>query len=85
MKYGKIKTLDFYLNELSKRGKVYKENLEISLNIMLTQINDVCNKQKYTSKEYQEIFPASKYLKVLTNYLLKFILLIEMIHQDISK
>ena len=46
MKYGKIEVLDFYLNELSKRGKEYKENLEISLNTMLTQINDVYNKHK---------------------------------------
>ena len=65
MKYGKIEALDFYLNELSKRGKEYKENLEISLNTMLTQINDVYNKHKYTSQDYQEVFPASKWAQSL--------------------
>ena len=65
MKYGKIEALDFYLNELSKRGKEYKENLEISLNTMLTQINDVYNKHKYTSEDYQEVFPASKWAQSL--------------------
>ena len=65
MKYGKIEALDFYLNELSKRGKEYKENLEISLNTMLTQINDVYNKHKYSSNDYQEIFPASKWAQSL--------------------
>jgi hypothetical protein len=65
MKYGKIEVLDFYLNELSKRGKEYKENLEISLNTMLTQINDVYNKHKYSSNDYQEVFPASKWAQSL--------------------
>ena len=65
MKYGKIEALDFYLNELSKRGKEYKENLEISLNTMLTQINDVYNKHKYSSTDYQEVFPASKWAQSL--------------------
>ena len=65
MKYGKIEALDFYLNELSKRGKEYKENLEISLNTMLTQINDVYNKHKYSSNDYQEVFPASKWAQSL--------------------
>ena len=65
MKYGKIEALDFYLNELSKRGKEYKENLEISLNTMLTQINDVYNKHQYTSEDYQEVFPASKWAQSL--------------------
>ena len=65
MKYGKIEALDFYLNELSKRGIEYKENLEISLNTMLTQINDVYNKHKYSSNDYQEVFPASKWAQSL--------------------
>ena len=65
MKYGKIEALDFYLNELSKRGKEYKENLEISLNTMLTQINDVYNKHKYSSSDYQEVFPASQWAQSL--------------------
>ena len=65
MKYGKLEALDYYLNELSKRGKEYKENLEISLNTMLTQINDVYNKHKYSSDDYQEVFPASKWAQSL--------------------
>ena len=32
---------------------------------MLTQINDVYNKHKYTSNDYQEIFPASKWAQSL--------------------
>ena len=63
--YCKIEALDFYLNELSKRGKEYKENLEISLNTMLTQINDVYKKHKYTS------FLHLNGLKVLMKFLKK--------------
>ena len=32
---------------------------------MLTQINDVYNKHKYSSKDYQEVFPASKWAQSL--------------------
>ena len=65
VKYCKIPVLDFYLNELSKRGIQYKENLEISLNTMFTQINDVHNKHKYTQSDYQDVFPASKWAQSL--------------------
>ena len=61
LKYGKIPVLDFYLNELCKLGIEYKENLEISLNTVLTQINDVYNKHKYSESQYQTVFPASKW------------------------
>ena len=65
VKYCKIPALDFYLNELSRRGLQYKENLEISLNTMFTQINDVHNKHKYTQNDYQDVFPASKWAQSL--------------------
>ena len=61
IKYGKIPVLDFYLNELCNMGVEYKENLEISLNTILTQINDVYNKHKYSETQYQTVFPASKW------------------------
>ena len=61
IKYAKIPVLDFYLNELCNMGVEYKENLEISLNTILTQINDVYNKHKYSETQYQTVFPASKW------------------------
>ena len=61
VKYCKIPVLDLYLNELSKRGIQYKENLEISLNTILTQINDVYNKHKYNERDYQDVIPASRW------------------------
>ena len=61
VKYAKIPVLDFYLNELCTMGVEYKENLEISLNTILTQINDVYNKHKYSETQYQTVFPASKW------------------------
>ena len=61
IKFCKIPALDFYLNELSKLGIKYKENLEISLNTIFTQINDVYNKHKYSESDYQEVIPASRW------------------------
>ena len=61
IKYAKIPVLDFYLNELCNMGVEYKENLEISLNTIITQINDVYNKHKYSETQYQTVFPASKW------------------------
>ena len=65
VKYCKIPALDFYITELSKSGLKYKENLEISLNTMFTQINDVHNKHKYSLGDYQDVFPASKWAQNL--------------------
>ena len=61
VKFCKTSALDFYLNLLSKHGIQYKENLEISLNTLMTQINDVYNKHKYSEAQYQDVFPASRW------------------------
>ena len=61
VKYCKITALDYYLNELCKRGIQYKENLEISLNTILTGVNEVYNKHKYTEEDYQDVIPASRW------------------------
>jgi hypothetical protein len=61
VKFCKTSALDFYLNLLSKHGIQYKENLEISLNTLMTQINDVYNKHKYSESQYQDVFPASRW------------------------
>ena len=61
IKFCKIPALDYYLNELSKIGIKYKENVEISLNTILTQINDVYNKHKYSESDYQNVVPASRW------------------------
>ena len=59
--YCKITALNLYLNELSKLGIKYKENLEISLNTIPTQIDDVFNKHKYIESDYQVVMPASRW------------------------
>ncbi len=61
IKFCKIPALDLYLTELSKIGIKYKENLEISLNTIFTQINDVYNKHKYSEADYQDVIPASRW------------------------
>ena len=61
IKFCKIPILDFYLNELSKLGIKYKENVEISLNTLLTQVNDVYNRHKYSEDDYQKVIPASRW------------------------
>ena len=61
IKFCKISALDYYLTELSKLGIKYKENVEISLNTILTQINDVYNKHKYSDSDYQKVIPASRW------------------------
>ena len=51
IKFCKIPILDFYLTELSKLGIRYKENVEISLNTLLTQVNEVYNRHKYSEED----------------------------------
>ena len=72
VKYAKIPVLDYYLNELCNMGIEYKENLEISLNTILTQINDVYNKHKYSERQYQTVFPASKWAQSMDEVFSKY-------------
>ena len=65
VKFCKIPVLNYYLKQLSKTGIQYKENLEISLNTMFTQINDVDNKHKYAPGDYQDVIPASRWAQNL--------------------
>ena len=65
VKFCKIPVLNYYLNQLSKAGIQYKENLEISLNTMFTQINDVDNKHKFAPGDYQDVIPASRWAQNL--------------------
>ena len=61
IKFCKIPILDYYLTELSKLGIKYKENVEISLNTLLTQVNEVYNRHKYSEDDYQKVIPASRW------------------------
>ena len=65
VKFCKIPVLNYYLKQLSKTGIQYKENLEISLNTMFTQINDVDNKHKFAPGDYQDVIPASRWAQNL--------------------
>jgi len=62
---GKLEELDYYLNELAKKGIQYRENLALSINTMKKQLDEIHNKHRFEVKEYQTISPAFKWAQSL--------------------
>ena len=65
VKNGKLDELDYYLNELAKKGIQYRENLALSINTMKKQLDEIHNKHRFEVKEYQTISPAFKWAQSL--------------------
>ncbi len=65
VKNGKLEELDYYLNELAKKGIQYRENLSLSINTMKKQLDEINNKHRFEVKEYQTISPAFKWAQSL--------------------
>ena len=65
VKNGKLDELDYYLNELAKKGIQYRENLSLSINTMKKQLDEINNKHRFEVKEYQTISPAFKWAQSL--------------------
>ena len=65
VKKGKLEELDYYLNELAKKGIQYRENLALSINTMKKQLDEIHNKHRFEVKEYQTISPAFKWAQSL--------------------
>ena len=65
VKNGKLEELDYYLNELAKKGIQYRENLSLSINTMKKQLDEIYNKHRFEVIEYQTISPAFKWAQSL--------------------
>ena len=65
VKNGKLEELDYYLNELAKKGIQYREILSVSINTMKKQLDEIHNKHRFEVKEYQTISPAFKWAQSL--------------------
>ena len=65
VKNGKLNELDYYLNELAKKGVQYRENLSVSINTMKKQLDEIHNKHRFEVKEYQIVSPAFKWAQSL--------------------
>ena len=65
VKNGKLDELDYYLNELAKKGVQYRENLSLSINTMKKELDEINNKHRFEVKEYQTISPAFKWAQSL--------------------
>ena len=65
VKNGRLEELDYYLNELAKKGIQYRENLAVSINTMKKQLDEIHNKHRFEVKEYQTVSPAFKWAQSL--------------------
>ena len=65
IKNGKLEELDYYLNELAKKGVDYRENLSLSINTMKRILDEINNKHRFEKKQYQIVSPAFKWAQSL--------------------
>ena len=65
IKNGKLEELDYYLNELAKKGVDYRENLSLSINTMKRALDEINNKHRFEKKQYQIVSPAFKWAQSL--------------------
>ena len=68
---GKLEELDYYLNELAKKGVDYRESLSVSINTMKRALDDINNKHRFEKKEYQTVSPAFKWAQSLEDVFLE--------------
>ena len=71
VKNGKLEELDYYLNELAKKGVEYRENLSVSINTMKKALDEINNKHRFEKKEYQIVYPAFKWAQSLEDIFLE--------------
>jgi len=71
VKNGKLEELDYYLNELAKKGVDYRENLSVSINTMKKALDEINNKHRFEKKEYQIVSPAFKWAQSLDDIFLE--------------
>ena len=71
IKNGKLEELDYYLNELAKKGVEYRENLSVSINTMKKALDEINNKHRFEKKEYQIVSPAFKWAQSLEDIFLE--------------
>ena len=71
VKNGKLEELDYYLNELAKKGVEYRENLSVSINTMKKALDEINNKHRFEKKEYQTVSPAFKWAQSLEDIFLE--------------
>jgi hypothetical protein len=65
VKNGKLEELDYYLNELAKKGVDYRENLSVSINTMKKALDEINNKHRFEKKQYQTVYPAFRWAQSL--------------------
>ena len=65
VKNGKLEELDYYLNELAKKGVDYRENLSVSINTMKKTLDEINNKHRFEKKQYQTVYPAFRWAQSL--------------------
>ena len=71
VKNGKLEELDYYLNELAKKGVEYRENLSVSINTMKKALDEINNKHRFEKQEYQTVSPAFKWAQSLEDIFLE--------------
>ena len=65
VKNGKLEELDYYLNELAKKGVDYRENLSVSIKTMKKALDEINNKHRFEKKQYQTVYPAFRWAQSL--------------------
>lgn len=66
VKSGNFITLDYFLNELNKRGIKFRDSLNIAINNIQKKLEDLHNKFRFEELEFQKVSPAFQWAQSMT-------------------
>lgn len=71
LRSGNFKALEFFLNEISKRGIRFRETLSVSINNIQKRLEDLHNKFRFDENDFQKVAPAFQWAQSMDNIFLE--------------
>jgi hypothetical protein len=71
LKHGKFTSLEYFLNELSKRGIKFRESLNSAMTHIERRIEELHNRYRFDDEDYQVVSPAFQWAQSLDTIFLQ--------------
>ena len=67
LRSGNFKALEYFLNELNKRGIKFRETLSVAINNIQKSLEDLHNKYRFDESEFQKVSPAFQWAQSMSH------------------
>lgn len=71
LKFGHLKALEYFVNELNQRGIKFRETLSSTINNMQKRLEDVHNKFRFDEADFQLVTPAFQWAQSMNHVFLE--------------